>query len=176
MSTGLDWLGQVIIPCSTLGVDTLWSPQCPALLTGSFSQLTAKYLANWECKWKPVSLPASVEHFALGKQTGSRRHLSLWCAPTPFSYNLNWHHLVLTLQQGLCGLNIMFIFPCTSSLEIDGFTPTWKLVGMETIQKMIRELGAFWNWAQCVLSHCLNETCLSWGLLAACFLVLTLSH
>jgi len=37
----------------------------------------------------------------------------------------------------------MFIFPCTSLLEIDGFTPTWKLAGMETIQKMIRELEAF---------------------------------
>lgn len=90
--------------------------------------------------------------FALGNQTGS---IYLYGAFFfSFSYNLNWHHSSLTLQQGLCGLNIMFIFPCTSSLEIDGFTPTWKLVGMETIQKMIRELEAFWNWAQPVLSHC----------------------
>lgn len=37
----------------------------------------------------------------------------------------------------------MFLFPCTSSLENDGFTATWKRVGMETIQKMIRELEAF---------------------------------
>lgn len=115
--------------------------------------------------------------FALGNQTGSRRHLSLWHFFFFLNCNLNWHHLILTLQYGLCRLNIMFFFPCTSSQETDGFIPTWKLVGMETIQKMIRELEAFWNWAQHALSHyCFNETCLTRGLLTACFLVLILSH
>ena len=37
----------------------------------------------------------------------------------------------------------MFILQCTTFLEIEGFTPTWKLAAMETIQKMIRELEAF---------------------------------
>lgn len=152
MSKEFDWLLQVMVPLwSIRSWYTMETPllSCVYWIVECFTSV--KCLGSREKNWKPGSSEKTarqmetgfstqlVRAFALGNQTGSRRHLSLQCLLF-LSYNLNWHHLILTLHQGLCRLNIMLIFPCSSLLEIDAFIPTWKLVEWKPSRKWLRSL------------------------------------